>query len=85
MIKLGSKVKDVVSGFKGVAVGEYNFLHGCTRYCVQPPVNDKGEIPENQYRTQLKVVSKSVQNSIDGTLNKKPGGPPPNTPKRRQP
>lgn len=90
MIKLGSKVKDVVSGFTGIVVAEYKFLHGCTRYCVQPPVDVDGIIcAEGTFdEPQLKVVCKpSVEmlKSIAGTLNKKPGGPAPYTPKHKGP
>ena len=90
MIILGSKVRDVVSGFKGVAVARYQFLHGCTRYCVQPPIDNDGRIPDNQTfdEPQLKVTAKpttEMKKSINETLNvkAKTGGPAPYTPSRR--
>lgn len=36
-VKLGDKVKDVVSGLKGVAVARHIYLQGCNRITVQPP------------------------------------------------
>ncbi len=77
MIMLGSKVKDVVSGFEGIAVAEYNFLYGCSRYCVQPSMDKDGKLPDNQTfdEPQLKVVSKpsvEMTKSLDGVLNTKP-------------
>lgn len=35
-IELGSKVKDKVTGFKGIVSGRYEYLYGCCRYSVQP-------------------------------------------------
>lgn len=35
-IGLGDLVQDTVTGFKGVAVGQTQWLHGCLRITVQP-------------------------------------------------
>jgi len=40
-IKLGSKVKDPISGLIGIAVGRTVWLHGCARITVQPVGVDK--------------------------------------------
>ena len=40
MIELGSMVRDLVTGFEGVAENRATFLFGCDRYCVQPTIND---------------------------------------------
>lgn len=90
MIQLGSKVRDVVSGFTGIAVAEFNFLHGCSRYCVLPPVDVDGVMQaEGTFdEPQLKVVSKPTKEmltSLAGTLNKKPGGPAPYKPTPKGP
>lgn len=91
MIELGSKAKDIVSGFQGIVTAEYKFLHGCTRYAIQPPVDKDGTVPEHQVfdEPQLKVLRKptiEMRESIDGELNKKkkPGGPMPYKPKARK-
>ena len=47
MIQLGDEVQDVVTKFKGIAVARTEWLHGCKRIIIQPPINEKGEIPEN--------------------------------------
>ena len=42
-IKLGQEVKDRVTGFKGIVIGRTEYLHGCLRLLVQPPLHkDKG-------------------------------------------
>ncbi len=60
MINLGDKVKDKVSGFTGIVIGKTEWLHGCTRCIVQPPVKKDGTLPENNAfdEPQLELVSK---------------------------
>lgn len=45
-IELGSKVKDRVTGFCGIAVARTKHLYMCDRYTVQPPIDKDGKIPE---------------------------------------
>ena len=79
MIELGSKARDIVSGFKGVVTAEYRFLHGCTRYAIQPPVKEDGTVPDHQVfdEPQLKVTSKPSKEMRE-SINPAPvttGGP----------
>ncbi len=46
MITLGDKVKDPITGFKGVAVGRTTYLYGCVRISVQGPVDKDGNVPD---------------------------------------
>lgn len=98
MIELGSTVKDVVTGFTGIAVARYEFMYGCTRYCVQPKtkkdkagsLNTEKNFDEPQLIV-LKKPGKAVMASIKavhGTSPKKqrrPGGPCPFTPQTKDP
>lgn len=45
-INLGDKVKDSVSGFTGVAIGKTDWLHGCSRFIIQPPIGKDGKLPD---------------------------------------
>jgi hypothetical protein len=36
MVGLGSKVRDVVTGFEGVAFGRHTYLTGCVKITVEP-------------------------------------------------
>ena len=46
-IKLGDKVRDRVTGFKGIAVGKTTWLTGCDRITVQPEgVTKEGKLFE---------------------------------------
>ncbi|MEW8253731.1 MAG: hypothetical protein AB2747_05215 [Candidatus Thiodiazotropha taylori] len=46
MIKLGSFVKDRVTGLTGVAENRASFLYGCDRYFVQPQIDADGKVPK---------------------------------------
>lgn len=46
MIRLGSKVKDKVTGIIGIAITESRFLTGCLRYSFQPPMDKDGKRPQ---------------------------------------
>ena len=47
-MKLGILVKDRVTGFTGVTDNCASYQYGVDRYCIQPQVNDKGELPLSQ-------------------------------------
>lgn len=82
-IKLGDKVKDQVTGLEGIAIGTTQWLTGCARITVQPPMGKDGKIPEMQSfdETQLVCVKAgAVKIAKEETLSKN-GGPMP-TPKR---
>ena len=66
MVELGQEVKDVVTGFRGIATAKVEYLNGCLQFCVRPKVDmpKKGEAqkyPEGKYIDveQLKTVGKS--------------------------
>jgi len=81
MIQLGDEVKDTVSGFRGIAVARYEFLHGCTRFCVQPPVNKEKKLADTAVfdEPQLEVVKAAKVK----TGSRDTGGPMPYPPKPR--
>jgi len=58
MINLGDEAKDTVSGFAGIAVSRTEYLNGCTRVCLQPPIGKDGKLPgyEAFDEPQLKIV-----------------------------
>lgn len=48
MVKLGSKVKDSISGFCGIATGRFEYLYGCIRIAVAAQQTDKdGKVSES--------------------------------------
>jgi hypothetical protein len=48
-LKLGSKVRDTVTGFKGTAIGYVVHLYGCTRICIEPGLDKDGKLQETSW------------------------------------
>ncbi len=78
-IELGDKVKDQITGYKGTAIGHSEYLNGCVRVMVQPPIDDKGEIPEAQwidegqlFVTELRVAPVLSKAEVGGPMETPP-------------
>ncbi len=83
--KLGSRVKDKISGLTGIAAARGEYLNGCIRYCIEPDrVKDDGS-PYDGYwfdEKQLELVSEDtgLVRQYDRVLKEEPelsrtGGP----------
>jgi len=77
-IKLGDKVRDINTGFTGIAIAKTEFQNGCVQFCVSPPCGkDKSKMPEpvDLDIEQLEVVGKPKKKVISsphgGPMNKK--------------
>ena len=57
-IKLGVKVRDKVSGFEGVTGARIEYLNGCVRCELIPPVDKEGKSRESEFydEARLEVV-----------------------------
>lgn len=74
MIKLGSIVKDTITGFTGIAVARCEYLNGCVQYEVQLPVGDEvKEYPKSKWidGDQLQAIEATKTESP----TKNSGGP----------
>jgi hypothetical protein len=62
MIRLGEKVKDLVSGFEGIVTAKVEYLNGCIQYCIKPKQGKDGKMPESHYidEKQLIVIGKGL-------------------------
>lgn len=72
-ITLGSKVRDTITGFEGIATARAEYLNGCVRILIQPQRLDKdGKIIESEWidQVQLEAVKAKKENATDVT-----GGP----------
>lgn len=80
-VKLGDMVQDTVTGFRGIAVARYEFLHGCTRIAVIPKWKNGEKAPESATfdEPQLKVLKAGV--APIGARDT--GGPAPHLPQPR--
>lgn len=72
-IELGSEVKDIISGFSGIAVSKHSYVNGCNRITVQPKINKDGTLPEAQTFDEPQLVTASNKKKIKG--NNTTGGP----------
>ena len=65
IFKLGDKVRDVVSGFEGIATAKVEFLNGCIQYCLKPPIDKKKPhlLPDGEYfdSAQLELVKEEIK------------------------
>ena len=71
---LGHKVKDVISGFEGVATGHVVYISGCNQVLVCPPYDKKEKKwPKASWLDdqRLTLVAKSNQIKLDN--RKTPG------------
>lgn len=78
-IELGSKVKDTVTGFTGIAVGRYTYLSGCDHICVQPQSKKPGELIDAKTfdEPMLEVLAPPKPQKKKEKINKRIGGPRP--------
>jgi len=76
-IKLGSLVRDIYTGFQGVAVAKTEWLYGCSRICIEPQDLDKDGKPVDQqwFDEQRIEVIKAKAPKVSGDSKAKTGGP----------
>lgn len=55
-IQLGLEVEDLVSGLKGIAECRCQWLNGCVRIGVQPPIDKDGKLPSASYIDEIQLV-----------------------------
>ena len=72
-IHLGDEVKDTVTGFKGIATGLTDFLNGCRRICIQPPIDKAGKAQEANWFDEPQVTVVKAGKVAAGPRNT--GGP----------
>jgi len=78
-IELGMRVKDKITGFKGVAVYKADYIHGCSRFGVQPqelkdckPIEDQiFDEPQIDILDDGKLVIESIANVQKIEIGKK--------------
>lgn len=57
MIKLGTKVRDIQTGFTGIAIGRTEYLNDVTIIGIQPPIGKDGKVPNiTWFNEETRVV-----------------------------
>lgn len=76
-IVLGSKVREITTGFVGITTAKIEYLNGCIQYCVTPPVDKDGNRVDSCYIDwqSLEYIDEGVNVKGKGT-----GGPSANAP-----
>ena len=60
MLKLGDKVKDSITGFKGVVIARAEYLNGCITLKVQPPkLKEDGSPIEADWFDEQRLIDAS--------------------------
>jgi len=73
MLKLGSRVKDTISGFTGILTARTEWLYGCIRVSIEPEVLHEGKPIEAQWFDEERVVE--LEAPIEITPSESTGGP----------
>jgi len=92
-IDLGDKVRDIITGFEGVAIARSQWLVGCERISVQPQDLDKdgGVKPFQTFdEPQLEIIAKNavivpIAATPGGATHAEKGGPRPEIPRASLP
>lgn len=83
-VKLGDLCRDVITGFKGIAVAKTEFLYSCARIALQPEELDKdGKVQDALHfdEQQVEVIEPrkpaiaSTYKELPKAAKTRPGGP----------
>ena len=67
-IKLGKKVRCLVTGIEGIATAKCEYLNGCTQFGITP-ISKDGKYPDTHYidYKQLEVIGEGVSINSEDT------------------
>lgn len=76
MIRMGQKVRSIVSGFTGIVTGRVEYINGCVQYVVVPRVKEDGSTIDVQWidEQNLEIVDEGIT-SYSGSSALRAGGP----------
>jgi len=73
-IKLGMKVKDKITEFKGILTAKVEYLYGCTQLGITPKLNKNGKAETIYFdEGRIEMIGKGIKPST--VKVKKNGGP----------
>lgn len=74
-VELGQTVKDVITGYEGIAVSITEYLHACRRIVVQSRELKDGKPVEDQVFDEQRLTVLDVPNILEtAPLTNQPGG-----------
>lgn len=74
-IELGDLVKDEITGFEGIVTGQHKWLHGCTRFSVQPRELKDGKAIEPAGFDEPQLILLKKRSELKVATTDKTGGP----------
>ncbi len=80
---LGSRLKDKVTGFSGIALCVSFYMTGCVQYGLQPSrLKEDGGVPDWEWFDEDRLIqeSESLFMPAKDPANARPGGPQPTAP-----
>lgn len=76
MVKLGSKAKDIITGFEGIVSGRTEWLYGCTRIALIPKELKDGVPQEEVWFDEQRIeLIKESKPKISKDNSAEIGGP----------
>lgn len=79
---LGTKVKDLVSDFTGIAVAKIEYMNGCIQYQIQTKVKEDGTLPDARWFDEEQVISMVAKKVVKPKVKRTGGPAPTSTPTR---
>ena len=74
-MKLGCIARDVVTGFKGVIIGQCIYLTGCNQWGIHPGIGKDGKLGEPAWFDETRIEFISEGPELKTKNIKKTGGP----------
>lgn len=75
-IKLGNKVKCIITNFQGIVTAKCEYINGCVQYLVKPKIEKDRKYPQGTWidRAQLKVIPGgiSIKKTMGGSMDDTP-------------
>lgn len=85
-IKLGSKVRDSITGFSGIATARHEYLYGCIRITVTPDQLREGKPVEEQWFDEQRLsLVEEREPVVSPSSSARTGGPQSAPPSRSMP
>lgn len=57
---LGHKVRDRITGLEGIVTSRTEYLNGCVRYAVQPPVDQDGKVRDSMWADESDLLDQGA-------------------------
>ncbi len=73
MLKLGSRVKDTISGFSGILTARTEWLYGCVRVAIEPEGLFEGKPIDTQWFDEPRVIE--LEKPVVEVQSNPTGGP----------